>query len=137
MNENAESALDESEGEFFERTGPMPLTEDDVLRYPRYYFRSCAEAIVYPLDGRQPPPYQCFLLTRDLSRSGVSLIHQEQLAPGQRLDVILNGEAPRPVEVVTCEPWIDGRFAIECRFLPGACLDIRPDDDADRHIIDA
>src|SRR5688572_26592852 len=120
MSDSSDTSTAESEGEFFDRTGPMPVIDENDRVYPRYYFRSCAEVMIYPLDESQPVPPPCFVVTRDLSRDRVSLIHYEQLAPGQRLDVVLNGEPPRPVEVVTCEPWIDGRFAVGCRFLPGA-----------------
>jgi hypothetical protein len=123
MSDTSDISTAESESEFFERTGPMPMIDENDRVYPRYYFRSCAEVTIYPLDESQPVPVPCFVLTRDLSRDRVSLIHYEQLVPGQRLDVVLNGEAPRPVEVVTCEPWIDGRFAVGCRFLPGASFD--------------
>ena len=93
MSDSSDTSTAESEGEFFERTGPMPVIDENDRVYPRYYFRSCAEVMIYPLDESQPVPPPCFVLTRDLSRDRVSLIHHEQLAPGQRLDVVLNGEA--------------------------------------------
>ena len=104
--------------EFFELSGPMPTAWDEHRRHPRFYFRSCAEAFIHPLRGQlDPTSPPCFLVTRDLSRSGVSLIHTEQLFPGQRLDLILNGEAPRPAEVVWCRRWDKERFAVGCRFV--------------------
>jgi hypothetical protein len=111
-------AFVESDNEFFEMTGPLPTSWDDHRRHPRFYFRSCAEAIIYPLRGEHDPNAPpCFLLTRDLSRSGVSLIHTQQLFPGQRLDIILNGNPARPMEVVWCRRWTDNRYVIGCRFI--------------------
>src|SRR5206468_9676425 len=82
------------------------------------YYRSCAEAIIHPLrSSKNATRCQCFLLTRDLSRGGLSIIHTEQLFPGQKLEVILNAESPRLVEVVWCRRWSHNRYAVGCRFL--------------------
>jgi hypothetical protein len=108
----------ESDHEFFELTGPMPTAWDDHRRFPRFYFRSCAEANIYPLRREKAATTQpCFVLTRDLSRGGMSLIHSEQLFPGQRLEVILNCETPRLMEVVWCRRWTHGRYCVGCRFI--------------------
>ena len=51
------------------------------------------------------------------SQANLCHSHTEQLFPGQKLDVILNGAAPRSVEVVWCRRWSHNRYAIGCRFL--------------------
>jgi len=108
----------ETDHEFFELSGPMPTAWKENRRHPRFYYRACAEAIIHPLGKREggPEATQCFLLTRDLSRGGVGLVHVQQLFPGQRIDVILNGEAPRQVEVVWCRRWTHNRYVAGCRF---------------------
>src|SRR4029079_19400742 len=121
MSQSPETQFVESDHEFFELTGPMPTAWDDHRRFPRFYYRSCAEAIIHPLRSvKNAQRCQCFLLTRDLSRGGLSIVHSEQLFPGQKLDVILNGDAPRSVEVVWCRRWSNNRYAIGCRFLGSA-----------------
>jgi len=118
MSQAPASQFVESDDEFFELTGPLPTAWDDHRRFPRFYYRSCAEAIIHPLRiSKNATRCQCFLLTRDLSRGGLSLIHTEQLFPGQKLEVILNSEAPRLVEVVWCRRWSNNRYAVGCRFL--------------------
>jgi len=121
MSQETATELVESDNEFrefFNLSGPMPTAWDDHRRHPRFYFRSCAEAYIHPLRGQlDPTAPPCFLLTSDLSRSGVSLVHTEQLFPGQRLDLILNGESPRRTEVMWCRKWDSERFAIGCRFV--------------------
>jgi hypothetical protein len=109
--------LVESMDDFFDRSGPIPTTFDDVRRFPRFFFRSCAEAIIHPL-ARRPgtTPGQKFVLTCDLSRTGLRLLHNEQLFPGQRLDIVLNGQSPRPTEVVWCKRLAPGRYAVGCHF---------------------
>src|SRR5262245_55389068 len=102
-------ALEEPPAEFFAKTGPLPASFDEIRRHPRFYFRSCAEATIQPLSkrGNAPAPTTCFVRTRDLSRSGMSLLHNAQLFPGQRIDIILNGESPRALEVVWCQRLAD------------------------------
>lgn len=108
----------ESDHEFFELTGPLPTAWDEHRRFPRFYFRSCAELIIHPLRGeRDPEAPPSFVLTRDLSRGGMSLIHTEQLFPTQRVEIILNGKAPRPMEVLWCRRWTHGRYVLGCRFI--------------------
>ena len=118
MSQAPASQFVESDDEFFELTGPLPTAWDDHRRFPRFYYRSCAEAIIHPLrSSKNATRCQCFLLTRDLSRGGLSIIHTEQLFPGQKLEVILNAESPRLVEVVWCRRWSHNRYAVGCRFL--------------------
>jgi hypothetical protein len=118
MNPSADIPAVESDQEFFAPSGPLPMAWDESRRFPRFYYRSCAEAIIYPLrGGKNSTPAQCFLLTRDLSRSGLSLVHNAQLFPGQRVDVLLNGEAPRQLEVVWCRRWTHSRYLVGCRFI--------------------
>src|SRR5437773_9249666 len=108
----------ESAEEFFSKSGPLPPTFDDGRRYPRFYFRTCAEATIYSIGGKKDAiggPF--YVLTCDLSRAGVSILHTAQLFPGQRLELVLNGEAPRQVQVVWCRRWEEGRYLVGCRFV--------------------
>jgi len=102
---------------FFDKTGMLPVLPDDARQFPRFYFRSCAEATIHPLGGGEPS--HCFVLTRDLSRTGVSLLHAKQLFPGQRLELVLNGQSTRTVEVVRCRRLKDGWYVAGCRFAKG------------------
>jgi len=116
MIENA-APLIESMDDFFDRTGPIPASYDDVRRFPRFYFRSCAEAVIHPLAKRPgATPAEKFVLTCDISRTGLRLLHNEQLFPGQRLDVVLNGQPAKQTEVVWCKRLAPGRYAVGCRF---------------------
>jgi hypothetical protein len=118
MSQIATDAFLESDHEFFELTGPLPTAWDEHRRFPRFYFRSCAELVIHPLRGeRDPGEPPRFVLTRDLSRGGMSLVHTEQLFPTQRLEIILNGQAPRSLEVLWCRRWTHGRYIIGCRFV--------------------
>ena len=111
------SELVETMDDFWDKSGPMPTGPSDVRRFPRFYFRSCAEALVYSLENGEPEPAHHFLATSNLSRGGVSLLHKNQLYPGQRLDVILNGEPARRTEVVWCKRLASARYVVGCRFV--------------------
>jgi len=105
----------ESIDDFFDKSGPLPVSLDDVRRFPRFYFRSCADVTIHPLRPSQQPT-QCVVLTRDLSRSGLSLLHNAQLFPGQRVDIVLDGRPPKNVEVIWCRRLDDKIYLIGCRF---------------------
>jgi len=71
MSQSPTVPIVESDHEFFELSGPLPAVWNDSRRFPRFYYRSCAEAVVYPLRGRDSSTSApCFVLTRDLSRGG-------------------------------------------------------------------
>jgi hypothetical protein len=58
----------------------------------------------------------------------MSLVHTEQLFPTQRLEIILNGQAPRSLEVLWCRRWTHGRYIIGCQFVadPNANIEQEP-----------
>jgi PilZ domain-containing protein len=108
----------ESPDEFFSKSGPMPPAFDDSRQYPRFYFRTCAEAMIYPIGAKKDAAAgSFFVVTCDLSRAGISIIHTVQLFPGQRIDLILNGQSPRPARVIWCRRWEEGRYLVGCRFV--------------------
>jgi len=109
-------AKPESMEEFFRKSGLLPIPQGDVRRFPRFYFRSVAEATIHPF-GKAQEASQCFLLTRDLSRNGVSLLHNTQLFPGQRLELTLNGQEPRLVVVVWCKLQSPSDYVVGCKFV--------------------
>jgi len=59
------------------------------------------------------------VVTRDVSRGGMGLIHTEQLFPGQRIDLLLNGEVTKLLEVVWCKRVADKSYSVGCRFKEG------------------
>jgi hypothetical protein len=102
--------------EFFTKAGPLPPAWAERRRHPRFYFRACAEAKIYPFGPQDAPPKQCFVVTRDLSRGGVGIVHGEQLFPGQRIDLVINCVS-RSVVVVWCRRLVDQRYTAGCRFI--------------------
>jgi hypothetical protein len=107
----AEAAGIESDDEFFAKAGPLPLHWDDKRRFPRFYYRSRTQALVFPVCAvHELSAAACSVLTRDLSRNGVSVVHSEQLFPGQRIDLTLSDGQIRTMTVTWCRRIADGRY---------------------------
>ena len=105
----------ESADDFFANSGAMRPAFDDQRRFPRFYFRSCADATIYPLDP-DAEPMKCVVVTRDVSRGGMGLLHTAQLFPGQRLDLVLNDGVSKTLEVVWCRRVAKESYSVGCRF---------------------
>jgi hypothetical protein len=117
-------AAAQSDQDFFSKNGPLPTTFDDARRFPRFYYRSQVAATIHPLPGIEgASPLACNLLTRDLSRGGINLLHTQQLFPGQQIDLVLADGVLRSVEVVWCRRLAPRCWSAGCRF-------IRPDTEA-------
>jgi hypothetical protein len=107
--------MSESANDFFSNSGAMPRVFDDQRRFPRFFFRSCADATIYPLQPGLEPT-KCVMVTRDVSRGGMGLVHNAQLFPGQRLDLVLNGTISKSLEVVWCRRVADNSYSVGCKF---------------------
>jgi hypothetical protein len=104
--------------EFFAKVGPEPTAYDELRRFPRFYYRTVAEALIHPPDdAADRAPQKHLVLTGDLSRGGFSLRHVETLTPGQRIEIVFNNQEPRLAEVLWCRPVEGGGFAVGCRFV--------------------
>jgi hypothetical protein len=87
----------------------------DGRRYPRYSFRGRARAIVFEAQ-KDGEPVDCEVMTTDISREGLSLLHRKQLSPGQQILLVLN-DTTRLVEVRwCCRAWA-GLYAAGCVFI--------------------
>ena len=100
--------------DFFDKSGMLPVVHDDGRQFPRYYYRTWAKAVIHPLGKGEP--LHCSVVTRDLSRNGLSLLHSTQLFSGQQIELDLNEQSPRIVEVVRCRRIGDGCYVVGCRF---------------------
>lgn len=103
--------------EFFSKSGPLPMQWSDVRRFPRFYLRGEASAIVAPprstgfAAGRRIE-----VLTCDVSRGGLGLQCGELLFPEQRLRIEMPDGAAYAIKVVWCQRLGPGRYAAGCVF---------------------
>jgi hypothetical protein len=127
MTEQPETALPamiESAEDFFAKAGPLPSAYDEARRFPRFYYRSCAEATIYALRGdAKADRVRCTVVTRDLSRGGMGILCPQELFPGQRLDIVLNGDQQRTLEVMWCRRLADRSYACGCKFVAKAAAE--------------
>jgi PilZ domain len=115
-NDQALNELVESDVDFLEGV-PPDYVPTETREHPRYPFRGRAQAVVFPPEDRQTEePQECEVLTTDVSRSGLSLLHRKQLYPGQQILLVLNG-ANRLVEVCWCCRVWSGLYSAGCRFV--------------------
>lgn len=101
---------------------PTPSASDSRV-HPRYPFRGRAKAVVFPPEGNLGgEPQESEVLTTDVSRGGLSLLHKKQLYPGQQILLVLEG-ANRLVEVCWCCRVWAGLYSAGCRFLDNTDTD--------------
>ncbi len=75
---------------FLEKRGPMPPVANELRRFPRFYYPASAMARteqVLPAFPREIA--HAVVVTKDLSRTGISLLHTDQLYPGEVLKLWL------------------------------------------------
>lgn len=105
----------ESDVDFVERSSSPPGS--DAREHPRFPFRGRARAVVFPPEGSLGgQPQESEVLTTDVSRGGLSLLHRKQLFPGQQVLLVLEG-ANRLVEVCWCCRVWAGLYSAGCRFI--------------------
>jgi hypothetical protein len=103
-------------------SGPGHKPSDSRV-FPRFAFRGRAKAVVFPLEGHLGgEPQESEVLTTDVSRGGLSLLHRKQLYPGQQILLVLDG-ANRLVEVCWCCRVWAGLYSAGCRFVSPASAD--------------
>ena len=91
---------------------------DEKREFPRIPFRGRAKAVVFPAgdDVGTATIEDSEVVTSDLSRGGVSILHRTKLATGQQLMLMLN-DSMQLAEVRWCCPVWDGLYAAGCSFI--------------------
>jgi hypothetical protein len=108
----------ESEHEFHATSQPLKAAWEDGRQYPRFHLRVAIEATVYPpTNDPSQAVLTCQMLTRDISRGGMNILHKSQLFPGQLVDVVLHDGSRRRLEVKWCRRLGAGCYTAGCRFV--------------------
>jgi len=107
-----------SDAELLALAGPVGNEWDECRRHPRFYYRAKVEGTIHPPNvATHEQPKTCQMMTRDISRGGMNLLHTDQLFPGQRIDVAIKDGCKRLVEVVWCRRLAHRCYSIGCRFV--------------------
>ena len=95
----------------------ISLTDASNREHARFPFRGRARAIVFPPQSKpNGEASETEILTTDISRTGLSILHREELQPQQQVLLIL-ARGNCIVEVCWCCQVWPGLFAAGCRFL--------------------
>ena len=94
-----------------------PEGRPENRKFRRHDFRTLAIATIYPPKGREQDPVQmCYVLTRNVSRGGICILHPTPLSHSQRIDL----ELPDGRKFSLAIRWVTrmehGRYIIGCRF---------------------
>ena len=104
--------------EYFGTSGIVPTVPDEQRRYARTHLRVTA-ALQYrrslPALVRESEWFK--VVMRDISRSGISFMHSEQVYPTEQLMLVLPDCKPRCIEVMRCRRVEDSCFEIGANFI--------------------
>jgi hypothetical protein len=96
-------------------TGVVPAG-GEAREFPRFPFRGRAKAVIFPASGESAEPEEFEVVTTDLCRGGVSLLHRKQLYPGQQVLLVLQCSS-RLMEVRWCCRIWQGLYSAGCKFI--------------------
>jgi len=99
------------------RFAPVPVADGDGRKFPRFYFRTLATATIHPVPVLGAEVQECYVLTRDLSRGGVSFLHPKKLALGQRVDLAFQDGRELIVHVRWIRQLARRCYLIGCKFV--------------------
>jgi hypothetical protein len=93
------------------------VSAESAREHSRVPFRGRCTAVIFPPDNKLGvEPTESEVLTTDISRGGLSVLHRHELFPNQQLLLMLT-QSSRMVEVCwCCEVW-PGLYAAGCRFM--------------------
>ena len=94
-----------------------PSQPSENRRFERYDFRAVATATILPVPIFEGEPQECFVMTRDLSRGGLSFLHPKRLAIGQQIELSFDDGREFAVNVRWIEQLEKRKFLIGCGFL--------------------
>jgi hypothetical protein len=98
---------------------------EEKREFPRIPFRGRAMAVIFPAadDLGSKTIEDSEVVTCDLSREGVSILHRTKLVPGQQMMLMLN-ESMQLAEVRWCCRVWDGLYVAGCRLEESRPCDI-------------
>jgi hypothetical protein len=104
--------------QYFSAVGAVPSVSEDQRRYLRTQLRVVA-ALQYrrslPALKRANQWYK--IVMRDISRSGVSFLHSEQVFPTEQLMLVMPDCKPRCIEVMRCRRLNESCYEIGANFI--------------------
>ncbi len=111
--------LPETPDEYFSASGVVPTIAADKRRFVRKYMRATAALQHRPsLPNLERSEVWHKVVTRDLSRNGISFLHSEQAYPKEQWTLVLPDCKPRCIEVVRCRRLAENCYEVGANFIP-------------------
>jgi hypothetical protein len=105
----------------FEKTGPMPVPDDDLRRHRRVFCRGTKYQAALELQQSLPAlPRKTEwrgVYTNDVSRTGCGFLHSEAIYPGERMRLVLASGIKRLIEAAWCRRLDKNCFLIGAQFV--------------------
>jgi hypothetical protein len=99
-------------------TPSVPAEAPEQREHQRYYFQALAAAKIYPLTNqRNEMPQVCYVLARDISQGGISVLHPVALSNGQILDLQFADGRARTAQVRWCRQVESDCCIMGCKFV--------------------
>ena len=96
----------------------VPVRTPDLREHQRFYFQALAAATIHPLAGQaNGRPQTCYVLARDISQGGVSVLHPEPLQKGQVIDLQFADGRNCSAEIRWCRQVESHCHMIGCKFI--------------------
>src|SRR5205814_1132564 len=95
----------------------IPEGRPENRKFRRHDFRTLAIATIHPPNGREHEPVQmCYVLTRNVSRGGICILHPTPLFHSQRIELELSDGRKFSLAIRWVTRVEHGRYVIGCRF---------------------
>ena len=107
----------EPECDYFSKTGPLSTAWNEARQFPRFHYRHNVAVRIYPPGDSLGTPVSRRILTRDISRGGMSLVHSEPFQIEQCIEISLPGGLVRCVAVLWCRKIGERCYLAGCRFI--------------------
>jgi hypothetical protein len=107
--------------EDFDKSGPLPVPEDDVRRHRRVHCRGEKHRAALGLRQTLPALFRETawhgVFTNDFSKQGCSILHSGLLYPGERLRLVLLTGVERTIEVSWCRRLDKNCYSVGAQFV--------------------
>ena len=96
----------------------VPVRAQEQREHQRFFFQTLAAAKIYPGVGhKNGTPQSCYVLARDISQGGVSVLHPVSLSEGQIIDLQFADGRDCSVEVRWCKQVEPQCHMVGCKFI--------------------
>ena len=96
----------------------VPVRTLEQREHQRFYFQALAAAKIYPTIGQKTGmPQNCYVLARDISKGGVSVLHPVPLSEGQIIDLQFADGRSCCAEVRWCKQVESQCHMVGCKFI--------------------